>query len=492
MKKISFLLFTFVIALFTACSDDMSDTYSQYAGDGPIRYTGRVTNIVVNPGWKCLRANWKLSKDPAVKNIRVTWISENSDTNSVDIAPTDTAYTIQGLDNENYQVMVQSVAQDGTPSLADKITRRPYTYEHEAVQAFTQGFNKYFLYHNHLLLFMGNWIDGIKQFVIDYTDSKGQPKSYELTQDVFEEKYVDIPDVDTTKPITLHRQGLIEGCPDVIDFQPVSLTRNVLMNSDFKKELRQHYGISNNDMDNFAATATSVDVDYDLYTLEDLLYFTKLKHVDLGAQRYMLDNHTAASSVVEKERSLWTIKKLHDIGGVEFNMYAGAYLGDDAPDFVHQHDVAHMPALNFYNTTGWRITTPQSDSGNKLLVNLLDDDASTDWRSWPAGETVRNFNLIIDMKAQKTVHGICVLQSDNSEMTDFEPANITVEYATADNPNKWNALNDIDEYTLGTAQGEATVIKAMKAVGARYLRATVKERTHNGVTRIALAEIKAY
>lgn len=105
----------------------MSDTYSLYAGDGPIRYTGRVTNIVVNPGWKCLRANWKLSQDSAVKNIRVTWISENSDTNSVDIAPTDTAYTIQGLDNENYQVMVQSVAQDGTPSLADKENKKADT-----------------------------------------------------------------------------------------------------------------------------------------------------------------------------------------------------------------------------------------------------------------------------------------------------------------------------------------------------------------------------
>lgn len=57
----------------------------------------------------------------------MTWISENSDTNSVDIAPTDTAYTIQGLDNENYQVMVQSVAQDGTPSLADKENKKADT-----------------------------------------------------------------------------------------------------------------------------------------------------------------------------------------------------------------------------------------------------------------------------------------------------------------------------------------------------------------------------
>ncbi len=213
------------LAVLTSCGDSLEDTYKDFAGDGPIRYTGKCTNISVNPGWECLRTKWTPSKDPAVKNIRITWISENSDTATAEVAPTDTVYTIKGLTNQNYQVMVQSVAENGTPSLADKITP-PYTYEHEAVTAFTQGFNKYYLYHNHLLLFMGNWTDGILHFAIDYTNKEGKADSLVLTKDVFDEQNVDIADVDMSKDITLRRRGMIEGCPDTINFQPVKLTKN--------------------------------------------------------------------------------------------------------------------------------------------------------------------------------------------------------------------------------------------------------------------------
>lgn len=225
MKKTMYILAA-ALAVLTSCGDSLEDTYKDFAGDGPIRYTGKCTNISVNPGWECLRTTWTPSKDPAVKNIRITWISENSDTATAEVAPTDTAYTIKGLNNQNYQVMVQSVAENGTPSLADKITRRPYTYEHEAVTAFTQGFNKYYLYHNHLLLFMGNWTDGILHFAIDYTNKEGKADSLVLTKDVFDEQNVDIADVDMSKDITLRRRGMIEGCPDTINFQPVKLTKN--------------------------------------------------------------------------------------------------------------------------------------------------------------------------------------------------------------------------------------------------------------------------
>jgi len=121
MKKTMYILAT-ALAVLTSCGDSLEDTYKDFAGDGPIRYTGKCTNISVNPGWECLRTKWTPSKDPAVKNIRITWISENSDTATAEVAPTDTVYTIKGLTNQNYQVMVQSVAENGTPSLADKIT----------------------------------------------------------------------------------------------------------------------------------------------------------------------------------------------------------------------------------------------------------------------------------------------------------------------------------------------------------------------------------
>lgn len=485
-------LFAAALALLTACSDDLAGTYSQYAGDGPIRYTGKVTNVTVDAGWECLRAHWTPSKDPAVKNIRVTWISENADTTSAEVAPDATDYTIQGLANQNYQVMVQSIAQDGAPSLADKITKRPYTYEHEAVKAFTQGFNKYYLYKDHLLLFMGNWNDGIKDFSINYTDKAGKAASKMLTEDVFYEKFVDIPDVDFSKDVTLLRTGMIEGCPDVITFEPVKLTKTFLMNTDLKKELRQHYGLGNDDVETFAANAQTVGLDYNLYSLQDLLYFTNLKELNLGAGRYMLENYAEASSVTALDPSVWTIEKLHEIGGVKVNMYADAYIGTSAPSFVFKNGVPTLPEHSYYTTTGWSVTTSQSDSGNSLLNKLLDDNAATDWKSWPAEGILRSFDLLIDMKTQQTIHGISVTQSADDEMHNYATANITVEYATTNDPSAWHYLNNIDSYLLGTAQGETSIINAASAVNARYLRLTVKERTYNGVTRVALADIKVF
>lgn len=492
MKNQLFYIFAAGLLTLTACSDDLAGTYSEYSGDGPIRYTGRTTNVTVDPGWQCLRAKWTLSKDLAVKNIRVTWISENSDTAEALLPPTDTTYTIQGLSNQNYQIMVQSIAENGTPSLADKITRRPYTYEHEAVTAFTQGFNKYYLYRGHLLLFMGNWSDGIQHFVIDYTNQSGQADSLVLTKEVFEQLYVDVAGVDFSKNITLRRRGLIEGCPDTIDFQPVQLTKTYLMNSDFKKEMRQHYGLGNDEVESFASTATTVSLDYNLYSLEDLLYFTNLKTVNLGAQRYMLATNTVASVVNEQKRALWVIQKLHDIGGVEVNMYANAYLGTSAPSFVNKYGVGTVPVSNFFATSGWSITTSQDDSGNSQLSNLLDGSATSEWKSWPSESSIRAFDLEIDMKSEQSVHGVAIVQSQNSDMLYFEPSMVDVEYATAAAPSTWHYLNGMSEYILGTAKGETTILKAAKAVNARYLRETVKERSYKSVTRVALAEIKVY
>lgn len=451
-----------------------------------------MTNVTVDPGWECLRAHWTPSKDPAVKNIRVTWISENADTTSAEVAPNVTDYTIQGLTNQNYQVMVQSIAQDGTPSLTDKITKRPYTYEHEAVKAFTQGFNKYYLYKSHLLLFMSNWNDGIKNFSIDYTDKAGKAETTQLTEEVFNEKFVDIPNIDFSKDVTLHRTGMIEGCPDVINFEPVKLTKKFLMNTDFKKELRQHYGLSNDDVESFAANAQTVGLDYNLYSLQDLLYFTNLKELDLGARRYMPESYAQASSVTALDPSVWTIEKLHEIGGVKVKMYANAYLGASAPSFVIKNGVPTPPAHAYYSTSGWSVSTSQTDTGNSLLSKLLDGNAATDWKSWPAEGTLRTFDLVIDMKGQKAFHGISITQSADDEMHDYAPTNVVVEYATANAPSSWHYLNNIDDYLLGTAQGETSIIKAASAVNARYLRLTVKERTSNGITRVALADIKVF
>lgn len=492
MKKNTLLYIAAAMTLLAACSDDLAGTYSDYSGDGPIRYTGKCTNVSVDPGWECLRAKWTLSNDPAVKNIRVTWISEDADTLTALLPPTDTAYTITGLSNQNYQVTVQSIAEDGTASLADVVTRRPYTYEHETVTAFTQGTNKYFFYHNHLLLFMGTWTDGIVHFVLDYTGTDGRADSLVMTREVFDQKHVDIAGVDLSKPVVLHRRGTIEGCPDTIDFQPLTLETNYLMNTDFKKELRQHYGLGLDDINGFAATAETVDLDYDLYSLEDLLYFTNLKRLNLGGGRYMVAANAVSSTVTEQERAQWVIQKLHDVGGVTINDYNGAYLGSQTAAYVNSLGIPEVPVSSFYNSEAWSISTSISDDNNTNLAKLIDGSNSTDWQSWPSTSGIRSFDLVVDMRESKAIHGVAIVQSESGDMESYTPEDAVIEYATEADPGTWHYLNSLDSYQLGGTLGETTIAKAATAVNARYIRVTVKERTSRSITRTALAEIKIY
>ena len=77
IKNISLIVMA-ALAFMTSC-DSIEDTYKEFAGDGPIRYAGKCTDISVKPGWECLRVNWTCSDDPTVKNILVKcWLDNDT------------------------------------------------------------------------------------------------------------------------------------------------------------------------------------------------------------------------------------------------------------------------------------------------------------------------------------------------------------------------------------------------------------------------------
>ena len=70
MKKYIGLL----IGILTIVScESLEDTYKDYAGNGPIRYLGKCTDLTVRPGWNRLIVNWKNSPDPVIDKIKITW-----------------------------------------------------------------------------------------------------------------------------------------------------------------------------------------------------------------------------------------------------------------------------------------------------------------------------------------------------------------------------------------------------------------------------------
>lgn len=488
MKHNIFILFS-LLAILASCGDDLASTYSDFTDGKPIHYAGKVKDVSVSPGWQCLRATWTLSNDPAVKNIIVTCASE-SDTIQQTLDPTATSCKIDNLSNKDYTVKVQSLDTDGSLSLADGVVSRPYTYDHESVRAFTRGVNKAFLAKDHLLLIMGNWESGIEDFHISFTATNGTEQTKQLSQQDFTTKYLDITGVDTSKPIVLHRSGRIEGCEDLIQFEDYTFTKDVLLNTDFASEMTERYGMSNDDETGFATKMQSVEVDRNLYTLEDLLYFSNAKTVYLGKNRYFDGTHFAWPTVDQTAESKWAIEKMHEIYGTDFVVYGDSYLPGFMTSGLTRKDANTLPTLNYLSTKGWTISNSETDNNNKYLSELLDNKPSTAWSSWPASGTSRSMQLTIDMKKEETVHGVKLVQNSSLESEGFQPAQVSLQYSK--DGQTWSDLGYVENVTLGTALGEATLVVAKKTTTARYLRVTVKEQTYLGQTKVSLADIAVY
>lgn len=72
MKFKNYLFILFAVCLAIGC-EDLEDTYSDYAGDGAIRYLGSAENLSIHPGWKRLLVKWTNSVDPAIDHIKLQW-----------------------------------------------------------------------------------------------------------------------------------------------------------------------------------------------------------------------------------------------------------------------------------------------------------------------------------------------------------------------------------------------------------------------------------
>ena len=59
------------------CGESLEDTYSDYAGDGKIRYVAKCTEVHATPGWERLLVEWINGTDATVDKIKVKWSCED-------------------------------------------------------------------------------------------------------------------------------------------------------------------------------------------------------------------------------------------------------------------------------------------------------------------------------------------------------------------------------------------------------------------------------
>lgn len=486
MKEI-YLLFCLAFIILTGC-ESLEDTYSDYAGDGPVRYAGKCTDVKVVSGWNRLTVTWKNSLDPNIVNNKISCSSEEYEFDTI-VPANVSECNIRGLRDGAYSVTVTALLEDGGVSLSEPVFGRPYTYAHEAVCSFTQGISKHFFVGNNLVLFYNNWDENIISIKLKYTPiGESVAVIKELGRDEFAKKYALVKGVDVSQPVVLLRTGILTDCPDEIDFEPIVLTKDVVMQVDFKNALRERYGET--DFGEVFLSRTELELDYDLASLEDILYFSNLKKLVLGKNRYLPNlTNTAVSFLISQEKSLFCIQVAKEILNLEVECYGNNYFQSGTEGIIDMGLPVWPLAFELLATKGWSVNNSSPDLAPAFSSeDLLDDNASTAWEPFASTDGLRRtFDLTIDMNALQVVDGLKIVQAANTKMFYFLPKSIVVR--VSQDGQKWENPMFVEDNTLGAASGEATCLRFKETYNIRYVKISIADRSYSTSTSTTLNTI---
>ena len=348
---------------------------------------------------------WDNKLDP---NRNGVWIQcQSNDVQFDTLLPADCdSCSVNGLPDGTYNVTVAAVSESGDTALVEQGNGRPYTENHEAVLSFTRGISKYVFLKDNLVLFAGSKTDEMVDFVLHYTGTDGKSHEYSLTDNMgpYTELSEVLRGVDASQPVTLARRGLLEGCPDTITFPAYTLDPTAMsMASDFQGRLLERYG----EVD---LTRTELELDYDLSSLEDIIYFPNLQKLVLGKNRYytnpnpyFVPTSQLTGGWSAESRTYFSIDLLHELNpDFVIENYKGHYGIDQwTYDFVTDMGVRTVPEdFQLLGTEGFVVTADGEEVDGSTL---FDDDVTTIWEA-PVTQTQASHDLIIDMQEAKADH----------------------------------------------------------------------------------------
>lgn len=491
MKRIKYLIgivFIFIIS----CSESLEDTYSDYAGDGKIRYVGKCSDMTIKAGWCRLQVNWKNSTDAVIDKIKVSW--ETADIQHDTLLPKDvTSCEIKNLADAVYRVDVCAVDVNGKESLAITDYVRPYSYEHEAVRSFSRVISKYYYLDNNLIYYIDNWNDSIVEAKICYTNSdSGEKDEFILTKEEASKGLLRLENVNCQKPITIVRSGRLDGCIDLIDFADYMLTNERIYSSDFKLLVQNKYGLKNENeeqkriFDHFVDTVRVLEFDYNVASFEDLFYCSKLEKVVLGKNRYLsLQNQNPnvdISVCANEERSLECLDLLNEVRGVEVARYNEHYFGESRPYFVEMGN-PQLPDLNYFAANDiesiMNLTMPEDSEETQGLRNLLDNNPSTWWEPSVA-TSPRTHEIVLALKRPQIIKGVKIVQRlyrpTSSSQKYYVSDKIVIE-VSSDNVT-WEPISYSKENEIGIGSGEVTLIPVVNPSNVKYIKVTISDKMH--------------
>ena len=530
IRKLYYAIGLFSAFLIASCSESLEDTYSEFTKDGIVRYVGKCDSVSVNPGWERLQVVWKHNIDAGVKKVKISWKSDKGagemfadpcDPDSDDLM--DTVY-IENLVDAMYTVRINNVTDDGRESLVEEKYGRPYSYEHENLRSFSRGVTAFSRMGDRLVLLLDQSNEDVKEMLLCFKDKAGNEHEWDMkahSNDTLSYKYWGMTevklgrdylfllpdeegvDIDFNQPITVKRKGKLPECVDEIDFKDETLDLNErLWSSAFMQLMRGLYGSS---WESRVDELETLEIDYDMPSMQDLMYLPNLKKVVLGKNRYMNTKYVETNHSTTDEY----------VGLVMLQ-----FLKDTRPDFTVERYNTHYffgkdrfatPLLKAYkesgkltnleleekgssnlsskpiftplDTTGWVMTcsdTLHNGYKNNGVANLLFDGPRVVFGSeeevyFEPGETLGAgiVTVTFDMKTSRVVEGFKVGQHTRNENGDeaYLLSNVKIEFSS--DSYTWTNANYTDgNATIGNTPGEETYVLVPEEMRTpvRYIR----------------------
>ena len=504
-------------ALLVGCSESLEDTYSDYAGDGKIRYVAKCTEVHATPGWERLVLEWINGTDATVDKIKVVWSCEDL-RDSILLPNTAESYELTNLINGTYRFDICAVDAAGNESLQETTYGRPYTKEHEIMLAFTRGVVKPYFLQNKLIFFSDQWNENIDEIKLQYKNTQGEIQYYTFDKETSYSAFITIDDVSTNPMDTIYvlRKGRVEGCPDLIEFDPLALSRTKIFSSGFVNAIERRYGYSTKtkeqevEFEKFVEEATELEFDYDMETFEDVLYCPNLKKLVFAKNRYLDEVHGYStdndypklrSSI---DRSLLVLNKASepDVLGLKIEWYVGLnipYFEYEEPPYMEYMGYSPLPEMEIIQPEALRTY----DDGNKVycspsdlyadLSALLDDNYQTTWTT-TSNTSPRKYEMSMELLEETEISGIKIAQPLYHPMMDrrmpyLMPSQISIQVST--DGGLWQNVTYFETNELGRGSGEVTLLKFPEGPRrVRYIKFTLQDGTDpGGNSAIALGDI---
>lgn len=486
MKRISTIFFTlFAMVAGLGCADE----HNEFAGDPMIRYVGKCTGLTVSPGWERVELNWKNNVDPTIDKIKVVWSDADVARDTL-LDGRSESVNIKHLSDATYAFEVYAMDKEGNLSLAETNYGRPFTYTHESVAGFSKVVTKYFPVKDNLILFFGPWQDNLKEVTLNYYEGN-EEKNVPLTEEEVSGKFMMLEHVNFDFPVLVMRKAEVEGCLDEVVFEPHELDMSErTLNNDFMKYLRIRYNL---DVvtDEFVNTQKTLEFDYDLSSLEDVLYFPNLEKLVLGGNRYNLDDtyleYYGGSKLSDEKASSYALEKISSLLGVEIERYHNHYFSGSF-GFIREMGKPTIPELDYFDATNWTIEPSIKDESGYQAheENLLDNDPVTIWQVNTIQSAPRTHEFTVDMGEEKALDGFKVVQA-NSMYLYLLPDLVRISLSR-DRQN-WETAMFFEENTVGNLAGEVTILRTNGRKTARYIKIGMSDKALYGSYGACMADI---